>query len=197
MKKKYAFYCSGNATRLIKFYDEYLISEYKFELILYDGNNKSVEKKLLKKFKNKLIIYRKELQKSNLDSISNLLLYLLKKHGVDFLFCFGNQILRKPLIEIYRNKIINFHPSLLPDFPGLRSIDQALEAGADRIGNTAHFIDNGIDTGPIILQNFILQKDYKTYDDVLNLQIPLLKEVWNYLDEDKIIVESNKVIILN
>ena len=61
-------------------------------------------------------------------------------------------LLTPPFIERFRGRIVNVHPSLLPLFPGLDAIGQALEAGADETGVTVHFVDEGTDTGPVILQ---------------------------------------------
>lgn len=56
------------------------------------------------------------------------------------------------LLRAFPNRIINLHPSLLPLFPGMRSIEQAYQAGMSETGVTVHFVDEGMDTGPIILQ---------------------------------------------
>lgn len=62
------------------------------------------------------------------------------------------RILAPSFIAAYRGRIMNIHPSLLPQFPGLRAIEQALAAGVRETGCTVHWVDEGIDTGPIILQ---------------------------------------------
>ena len=76
------------------------------------------------------------------------------------------------LLEAYRNKIINFHPSLLPSYPGLNAIDKAIEGNSLLLGNTAHFIDEKVDTGPIIMQSILPISLFNHYEDVLSLQIP-------------------------
>ena len=62
------------------------------------------------------------------------------------------RILTDGFVERWRDKLINIHPSLLPAFPGLNSQRQAIEYGVKISGCTVHFVDNGIDTGPVILQ---------------------------------------------
>ena len=62
------------------------------------------------------------------------------------------QILKPVLIARFRGRIINVHPSLLPAFPGLRPIEEALEYGVQVIGVTVHFVEEGVDSGPIIKQ---------------------------------------------
>ena len=62
------------------------------------------------------------------------------------------EILSPGLIARFRGRIINVHPSLLPAFPGVRSIEQALDYGVRVTGVTVHFVDEGVDSGPIIMQ---------------------------------------------
>ena len=62
------------------------------------------------------------------------------------------QLLSAPFIARFRNRIVNVHPALLPSFPGLDAIGQALEAGVEVTGVTVHFVDEGVDTGPSIAQ---------------------------------------------
>jgi phosphoribosylglycinamide formyltransferase-1 len=62
------------------------------------------------------------------------------------------QLLSAAFVARFRNRIVNVHPALLPAFPGLDAIGQALEAGVEMTGVTVHFVDEGIDTGPPILQ---------------------------------------------
>jgi phosphoribosylglycinamide formyltransferase 1 len=62
------------------------------------------------------------------------------------------QLLSAAFVQRFRNRVINIHPALLPAFPGLDAIGQALEAGVDTTGVTVHFVDEGVDTGPAILQ---------------------------------------------
>ena len=62
------------------------------------------------------------------------------------------QLLSEPFVARFRNRIVNVHPALLPSFPGLDAIGQALEAGVETTGVTVHLVDEGVDTGPVILQ---------------------------------------------
>ncbi len=62
------------------------------------------------------------------------------------------RLVKRPLLDAFPKRIINIHPSLLPAFPGLESWKQALAAGAPTAGCTVHLVDEGMDTGPIILQ---------------------------------------------
>lgn len=73
--------------------------------------------------------------------------------GADLVVLAGYmELLSSTLVRRFRHKIVNVHPALLPAFPGLRAIDQALEYGVKVTGVTVHFVDEGVDSGPIILQ---------------------------------------------
>ena len=65
------------------------------------------------------------------------------------------QLLSEQFIRRFRNRVINVHPALLPSFPGLGAIQQAFRHGVRVSGVTVHFVDAGVDTGPIILQQAI------------------------------------------
>lgn len=78
---------------------------------------------------------------------------VLKENNVELVCLAGfMRVLKKTFIQNFPNRIINIHPSLLPAFPGLESWRQALEYGVRFTGCTVHFVNEGIDTGPIILQ---------------------------------------------
>ena len=77
----------------------------------------------------------------------------IEERGGDLIVLAGYmQLLSGAFVERFRNRIVNVHPALLPAFPGLDAIGQALAAGANVTGVTVHFVDEGVDTGPTILQ---------------------------------------------
>lgn len=71
-----------------------------------------------------------------------------------------------PLLEAYRDRILNIHPSLLPSFPGLHVQQQALDYGVKFSGCTVHFVDAGMDTGPIVKQAVVPILDHDTADSL-------------------------------
>ncbi len=84
------------------------------------------------------------------------ILEVLKQYEIDLLLLAGYfQLLGPEIIEAYRNRILNIHPSLLPSFKGLHAQKQALEYGVKIAGCTVHFVDEGLDSGPIILQSCV------------------------------------------
>jgi phosphoribosylglycinamide formyltransferase-1 len=81
------------------------------------------------------------------------LVALLRRHGVELVCLAGFMRLITPvLLSAFQNKILNIHPSLLPAYPGLHAVRKALAAGARVSGCTVHIVDEGTDTGPIVLQ---------------------------------------------
>jgi phosphoribosylglycinamide formyltransferase-1 len=84
----------------------------------------------------------------------------LEEQGVELVVLAGYMaILDAAFIARFPDRIINVHPSLLPAFPGVRAIDQALAYGAKVFGVTVHYVDEGVDTGPVILQASITLAD--------------------------------------
>ena len=77
----------------------------------------------------------------------------IESRGADLVVLAGYmQLLSDGFVARFRDRIVNVHPALLPAFPGLDAIGQALAAGVETTGVTVHFVDEGVDTGPPILQ---------------------------------------------
>ncbi len=80
----------------------------------------------------------------------------LREHGVDTIVLAGfMRIVKAPLLKAFNGRVLNIHPALLPAFPGVESWKQALDYGAKVAGCTVHFVDEGTDTGPIIVQRTV------------------------------------------
>jgi phosphoribosylglycinamide formyltransferase 1 len=77
----------------------------------------------------------------------------IEAHGAQLVVLAGwMEILSPEFVRRFAGRILNVHPSLLPSFPGVRAIQQAVEHGVRVTGVTVHFVDEGVDTGPIVLQ---------------------------------------------
>jgi len=77
----------------------------------------------------------------------------LEEHGVELVVLAGYMhLLRKPFLDRFPGRVVNVHPSLLPEFPGAHPIDDVLAAGVETTGVSVHFVDEGVDTGPVIVQ---------------------------------------------
>ena len=95
----------------------------------------------------------------------------LAEYNIDLICLAGYmRIITEELVEAYKNRIINIHPALLPAFPGLHAQKQALDYGVKVTGCTVHFVDGGMDTGPVILQKTVPVYDNDT-EDTLSARI--------------------------
>ncbi len=99
---------------------------------------------------------------------------IIKKEQVTLICLAGfMRVLSKTFVQRFKNRIMNIHPSLLPSFPGLKAQNKALDAGVKFSGCTVHFLDEGVDTGPIICQAVVPVLDG---DTVESLSKRILKE---------------------
>ena len=103
------------------------------------------------------------------------------------------RIISPEFVKKYKNKIINIHPALLPSFPGLNSQKQALDYGAKYTGCTVHFVDAGMDTGPVIIQSVV---EIKQKDTEKSLSKRILKEEHRIYPEAVNLIARKKVKVL-
>jgi len=103
------------------------------------------------------------------------------------------RILSPEFIKKFKNRILNIHPSILPAFPGLGAQRQAIESGASHSGCTVHFVDEGVDTGPIIVQKTVKIKNDDT-EETLSKRI-LVKEHKAYVKAVKLIAEKKIKVV--
>ncbi len=95
------------------------------------------------------------------------LLNLLQAEQIDLVVMAGFMRLVTPeLVAAFRNRMMNIHPSLLPAFPGIRGVADALAYGVKVTGCTVHFVDEGMDTGPIILQEALAVREDDTVESL-------------------------------
>jgi phosphoribosylglycinamide formyltransferase 1 len=109
------------------------------------------------------------------------------------------RIIGKPLIEAYRDRVMNIHPALLPSFPGLHGQKQAVDYGVRISGCTVHFVDEGMDTGPIIIQAAVPVSFEDTEDSlserILKLEHKIFPEAIRLFSEGRLEVIGRKVKI--
>jgi phosphoribosylglycinamide formyltransferase 1 len=103
------------------------------------------------------------------------------------------RIMSPEFIRYFKGRIMNIHPAVLPSFPGLHSQKQALDYGVKYSGCTVHFVDEGIDTGPVILQAIVKIKDDDT-EETLSKRI-LAKEHSIYAEAIKLFAQGRIKII--
>ena len=126
------------------------------------------------------------------------ILHVLNKHGMtskNSLICLAGfmRILSPEFIKKFKNRILNIHPAILPAFPGLDAQKQAIESGVRYSGCTVHFVDEGVDTGPILVQETVKIRNGDTVE-TLSKRI-LTKEHKAYVKAVKLIAEKKISVI--
>ncbi|WKT57772.1 phosphoribosylglycinamide formyltransferase [Candidatus Nitrosotenuis chungbukensis] len=132
------------------------------------------------------------------------IIQVLSRHGVtekNGLVCLAGfmRIISPEFIRKYKNRMLNIHPAMLPSFPGLHAQRQAVEYGAKYSGCTVHFVDEGVDTGPIILQAVVKVKDDDTEETlskkILAKEHKIYPQAVKLFAEGKIRISGRKTII--
>lgn len=123
----------------------------------------------------------------------------LEAKGVDIVCLAGFMRIMSPLfVRHYKNRCLNIHPALLPSFPGLHAQRKALDYGVKFSGATVHFIDEGVDTGPIIIQEVVPVLDDDTEETlsarILEKEHKIYPEAIKLLIEDKLILQGRRVL---
>ena len=126
------------------------------------------------------------------------IIHVLSKYDItpkNSLICLAGfmRILSPEFIKKFKNRILNIHPSILPAFPGLDAQRQAIESGVSHSGCTVHFVDEGVDTGPIIVQKTVKIKNGDT-KETLSKRI-LAKEHKAYPEAVRLIAEKKINVI--
>jgi phosphoribosylglycinamide formyltransferase-1 len=196
---KIGFYVSRAATRLKKFLKNIEIHHptliKSIDFIVTDNlEDNELESICLRLNINFIYLNLENINARNLYS-SNYICSLMVDRKTDYLFIYCDSIIKGEILEKFENRIINFHPSLLPAHKGLMAIDQALNNSTFLLGNTAHFIDEGIDTGPVIIQSIFSSVDFENYDQVLDLQVPMLIQLFYWFINNRIFVKNGKVFV--
>ncbi|MDB1680196.1 MULTISPECIES: phosphoribosylglycinamide formyltransferase [Enterococcus] len=162
-----AVFASGNGSNfqaLVEYFREKGLTD-QFVWLFCDQPNAYVLERASKLDISTSIFSPKEFQSKKAYE-EKILEYLLDKE-VDLIVLAGYmRIIGSTLLDQYESRIINIHPSLLPDFPGLHGIRDAFEAGVKKTGVTIHYIDKGVDTGPIICQESVEIKKGDTLEEL-------------------------------
>jgi phosphoribosylglycinamide formyltransferase 1 len=103
----------------------------------------------------------------------------LEEHAVEVVVLAGfMQLLTRPFLARFPERIVNVHPSLLPAFPGMHAIEEALAAGVAETGVTVHIVDEGLDTGPVLRQETVSVEPRESLEERIHaVEHRLLPEV--------------------
>jgi phosphoribosylglycinamide formyltransferase 1 len=125
----------------------------------------------------------------------------LRAHQVDLLVLAGfMRVVGNEILGAFPQRVINIHPTLLPAFPGRHAQRQAMDYGVKVTGCTVHFVDGGVDTGPIIAQTAVVVQD-EDDDESLRARVlaeehRLLPAVVRAIAERRVVVEGRRVRVL-
>lgn len=129
---------------------------------------------------------------------------ILQEHDVNpenGLVCLAGymRLLSPEFVRKYKMRIMNIHPSLLPSFPGLNSQKKALDYGVKVTGCTVHFVDEGLDSGPVIAQKHVAVLDNDTFETlserILIQEHILYPNCVKLFSEKRLLVEGRRVIV--
>jgi len=140
--------------------------------------------------------------KNKREEYDALLVKELRERNVDLVCLAGfMRIITPVLIRAFSNRILNIHPSLLPAFPGLHVQKKALNHGVKFSGCTVHFVDEGMDTGPIIIQAVVPILDSDTEDSlserILKQEHKIYSRAIQLFAEGRLKIEGRRVLVSN
>ncbi len=204
---KIAFYISGTARRLCEILtDERADNICKYVQFVFSDDHRGEEniQKVCKGRGITYIVYNYENEGKGLDRktknrrLSDEILKVLQKNQIDYMFLFGHHLLSGEILEYYKNKLICFHPSLLPSYTGMNAIDQAIGKGEIIVGNSAFFVDEGMDTGMVIMQSAMHVSNFgeNNYEVLLHPIVDMFYSIFKVLLENRLVIQNNKVVIL-
>jgi len=129
------------------------------------------------------------------------ILHLLKEYNIGLVLLAGYmRVVGPTLLDPFKGRMINIHPALLPSFPGLHAQQQAFDHGVKVSGCTVHFVDEGVDTGPIIIQKCVLVLEDDTQDilasRILEQEHKIFPEAVRLFASGKLNIEGHKVRIV-
>ena len=125
---------------------------------------------------------------------------IVENYAVELIVLAGfMKLFQPPFVQKYRNRIINVHPTLLPAFPGAHPVADTLAYGVKIAGVTVHFVDEGVDSGPIIAQSAVPVLDTDDEESLHNrIQVEehkLYPKVIKWYAQGKLKIEGRKVIV--
>lgn len=195
---------SGSGTNLQAVIDNIKSGNINAQISVVISNKRSAYGLERAKTENIPAIFVSKKQARSNENFNKHILEVLAEHKVDLVVLAGYlSILTPEFIKTYRNKIINIHPSLIPSFCGngfygLKVHEAAADAGVKISGATVHFVDEGTDTGPIILQDTVklsgIEKAEEIQQKVLKIEHELLPKAVKLFCENKLeIIRKNSI----
>ena len=128
------------------------------------------------------------------------LIAVLQEYDVSWVMLAGfMRVLTPTFLTAYPNRVLNIHPSLLPSFPGINAQQQAFDSGVKVTGATVHFVDSGMDTGPIVLQGSVPILDDDSVESlrerILSVEHQIFPQALRLAVTGKLRIHGNRVLV--
>ncbi len=191
---------SGGGTNLQSIIDGCAVGSINAEIVIVISNNPdagALSRASKAGLTTKCINHREFTQREYFDKA---VVATLVDNKIDLVVLAGfMRIIGKQFIAAFPNRIMNIHPALLPSFPGLHVQQQAIDYGARFSGCTVHFVDGGVDTGPIIIQAVVPILNHDTEQElaarILAQEHRIYPQAIQWFAQGKITLQGRKVII--
>jgi len=201
MKKRIAVLGSTKGTDFPAVYNSVKEFNAEISVVISDKKDSGILEKAKEKKIEALFFDSKEF--NSREEFDDKILEELKKRKIDLVVLIGYmKLISKNFLQAYKNKIMNIHPSLLPSFPGmdLNVHKEVLEYGCKISGATVFFVDEGKDTGPIILQKTVFVSEKESIESLKEkiqlIEQEILSKAIKLFCENKLKVEGRKVKIM-
>ncbi len=196
-KTRLAVLVSGSGSNLQAIIDAQIPN---LEISLVISNNpKAYALERIEKYNIKSVVIDHK-KYSNREDFEEEIIRTIEPYRIDLIALAGfMRILSPYFVRPYKHRIMNIHPALLPSFPGINSVKEALEYGVKFTGCTVHFVDEGVDTGPIILQAVVPIYDKDTEETLLervhNEEHRIYPEAIKFYSEGRLKISDRRVLI--
>jgi len=202
MKKRIAVFASGFGSNLQALIDYNNKHGLNGDIVLVFSNNKDAFALERAKKNNIKAVFMDPTRYSSREQYDSEIIEMLEEEKIDLVVLAGYMfLLSQEFVHRFKNKILNIHPALLPSFKGTHGIKDAYRYGVKVTGVTVHFVDEDLDSGPIILQEAV---DIDPDDSVEELEEKIHKvehkiypEAVKYFCKDRLEIDGRRVKILN
>ncbi len=191
---------SGNGSNLQSIIDHVEQGKLKAAIKIVISNNPDafgIQRAQKHKIKTAILKQKDFKSKEELDQN---IIKILQENSVDLIVLAGfMRIISPALLKAFPHRIMNIHPALLPSFPGLHAQKQAFDYGVKLTGCTVHFVDEGVDTGPIIIQAVVPVYDHDTQEAlterILKEEHRIYPQAIQLFADGKLQIQGRKVLI--
>jgi len=202
MKKRIAVFASGFGSNLQALIDYIKGNDLNGDIVLVFSNNKDAYA-LNRARKNKIkAVFMDSSGYNTRKQYDTKIIELLEDEKIDLVVLAGYMfLLSHEFVHKFKNKILNIHPALLPSFKGTHGIKDAYEYGVKVTGVTVHFVDEGLDSGPIIIQQSVDIDQNESVEEleekIHRIEHKIYPLAVKYFCEDRLKIDGKKVKILN